>query len=721
MSNLKFEISNPGRSGAPLRSFLAALRTRLVGVALVGAMAPVALPAPPAAPPLPREPERVEQGLALKFETPDGKLSDTRQARMPALYVSHGAAPTPFLPPGRFRATWTGDLNLRLRERMAFVAAGRGKVTIAVKDKVVFEAEGEDLAAKAGEVVRLDKGKNPIVVTYESPASGDAFVRIAWKEQRGLIPEPVPPTVFSHDAAATDVATGARLRRGRQLLADLRCTKCHATDTTGMPELAMDAPALTHIGWRLNRDWVARWVADPKSVRRDAHMPRLLRDNAAAEDVAAYLATLSMVDSERRFIDPEQAPRGGQLFAALNCVACHTTPDAADPPAAESRVALSHVGAKFLPDTLADYLLDPAAHYAWNPMPNFKLDRIEADGIAAYLMHKSPQRQVRPATGDAARGKQLVRSSGCLNCHALEGEKSELVAPPLASIDGARWTQGCMAPDPAARKGAPDFGLSESDRHALLAFAATDRSSLARDSAAEFSTRQVAAMRCTACHARDGRESLLSTDFAADAAALAMAVPLPQAPAGAAEGEHFAPDQRPPMLTWAGEKLRTEWAAAFIGGQVPYKPRPYLHARMPAFGPRAALMAQGMAAEHGYAPATPPYPPPDEQMAAVGQKLIGAAGGFSCVQCHAVGAAPPLAPFEAPALNMRHITERLRKDYYDRWMLNPIKVEPTTKMPAFADAEGRSAIRDVYDGDAVKQFEAIWQFLLRGKEVKPPG
>ena len=107
-------------------------------------------------------------------------------------------------------------------------------------------------------------------------------------------------------------------------------------------------------------------------------------------------------------------------------------------------------------------------------------------------------------------------------------------------------------------------------------------------------------------------------------------------------------------------------------------------------------------------------------MAAVGQKLTGAAGGFSCVQFHAVGAAPPLAPFEAPAMNMRHITERIRKDYYHRWMLNPIKVDPNTKMPAFADAEGKSAIRDVYEGDATKQFEAIWQFLLRGDGVKPP-
>jgi mono/diheme cytochrome c family protein len=175
------------------------------------------------------------------------------------------------------------------------------------------------------------------------------------------------------------------------------------------------------------------------------------------------------------------------------------------------------------------------------------------------------------------------------------------------------------------------------------------------------------------------------------------------------------------MLTWAGEKLRPEWSAAFVGGRIDYKPRPYLHARMPAFPARARLLAEGLSAEHGYPPKSDAYPAPDESMAAVGQKLTGAAGGFSCVQCHAVGAAPPLAPFEAPAMNMANITERLRKDYYHRWMANPIRVDPATKMPAFGDAEGKSAIRDVYDGDATKQFEAVWQFLLRGPNVKPPG
>ena len=699
-----------------------ALKTR-VTVAVLICVAAASSGAAPVAPPLPDAPERPEQGLALTVETPDGKMSDTRQVRMLALYVPQGAAPTPFLAPGKFRATWSGDLNLRLRERLAFVAEGRGKISVRIKDKVVFEAEGEDLSTKAGAVVRIDKGKNPLMVTYEPPDKGDAWVRVRWKEQQGLIADPVPPTTFTHNASAKAVAEGARLREGRQLLADLRCAKCHDAGPLpggAMPELAMDSPSLAVAGARLNPGWVAAWVENPRAFRKDAHMPRVLADPKQAADIAAYLATLDSAAPVSNAPGADLVTRGGQLFSSLMCAACHTAPDAETVADNDTRVPLAYVKAKYRPDALRQYLLKPEAHYAWNPMPNSKLGDDEAAALAAYLLDKATQTVPAAPQGDAAKGKEVVQSSGCLNCHTIEGEKTTLAAPALAAIDGGRWTHGCMAADPAARKAAPDFGLAERERHALLAFAATDRSSLARETAEEFSLRQVAAMRCTSCHARDGKESLFATDHAAEAAKLAAAFPLPQASAGVHEGEHFAPDQRPPILTWAGEKLRPEWSAAFIGGQIPYKPRPYLHARMPAWPARAALMAQGIAAEHGYSPATEPYPKPDESMAAAGQKLIGAAGGFSCVQCHAVGAAPPLAPFEAPALNMQYITERLRKDYYHRWMLNPIKVDPGTKMPAFADSEGKSAIRDVYDGDGTQQFEAIWQFLLRGNDVKPP-
>jgi mono/diheme cytochrome c family protein len=669
------------------------------------------------------------QGLSLTIQNADDKDGkfDTRPARLLALHVAEGAAPTPFLRSGAFKATWSGDLNLRLRERMSFHAEGRGKLTISLKGKTVFEAAGDDLSQKAGDVVRLDKGANALLVTYESPDKGDALVRVYWKEQKGLRAEPIPPTAFTHDPSAKGEAEGVRLREGRELVANLRCTKCHTVAPPGaaaaMPELAMDAPALTDVGNRLDSYWVARWVANPRNFREDTHMPKVVPDDAAAWDVAGYLASLRPVRTQPPPSDRRLAPRGGQLFASLNCVGCHTPPDTVDVAPNDPRVPLGNVVSKFLPHALAEYLVNPHAHYAWNPMPNFGLDREEADSLAAYLFEKSakPPQIAPPPAPNVEHGRQLVRSAGCLNCHTVEKETTTLKAPDLVAIPASSWDRGCMAADAAGRKSAPDFGLSDDQRAALRAFAATDRTSLSRDDPAEFAARQVAAMRCTACHARDGKEALVGTDFAADQALLNAAYPPPPQPPGAeARGEVMAADQRPPMLTWAGEKLRPEWASAFIAGKITYKPRPYLLARMPAWPTRAEGLARGLAAEHGFSPATLPYPKPDEQLARAGQKLIGAVGGFQCVQCHAVGAQPPMAPFEAPALNFAYVSERLRKEHYLRWVFNPIKVDPSTKMPAFADADGKTPLRDTFEGDAGKQFDAIWQFLLKGKDVKPP-
>jgi len=89
----------------------------------------------------------------------------------------------------------------------------------------------------------------------------------------------------------------------------------------------------------------------------------------------------------------------------------------------------------------------------------------------------------------------------------------------------------------------------------------------------------------------------------------------------------------------------------FIAGEVAYKPRYWMRARMPAFTARAHGLAIGLAEEHGYPPRSAEYPKPDPAMAEVGQKLVGKTPNqaFACVQCHAVANVPPFAPFEAPA------------------------------------------------------------------------
>ncbi len=143
---------------------------------------------------------------------------------------------------------------------------------------------------------------------------------------------------------------------------------------------------------------------------------------------------------------------------------------------------------------------------------------------------------------------------------------------------------------------------------------------------------------------------------------------------------------------------------------------------MPSFGVRAPLLSAGLAAQHGYGPIAPDYPAADAALAAIGQKLCGTTPNesFSCVQCHSVATQPPKAPFEVPSINFMYVAERLRKEYYQRWIHDPLRVDPNTKMPRFDDADDKTGIRDVFDGDVPKQYEAIWQYFLEGRKIQAP-
>ena len=127
------------------------------------------------------------------------------------------------------------------------------------------------------------------------------------------------------------------------------------------------------------------------------------------------------------------------LFSTLNCLACHTAPDAAPanndanaaPAAADAgnaqgqdqgesadvtlasvRVPLRYVKAKFTPAGLKEYLLNPHAHYAWNPMPNFRLSAGgggRADGVPAGEQRRKDR--IRPATSPQGTRKRASSSS----------------------------------------------------------------------------------------------------------------------------------------------------------------------------------------------------------------------------------------------------------------------------------------------------------------------
>ncbi len=123
---------------------------------------------------------------------------------------------------------------------------------------------------------------------------------------------------------------------------------------------------------------------------------------------------------------------------------------------------------------------------------------------------------------------------------------------------------------------------------------------------------------------------------------------------------------------------------------------------------------------HGLPPVSPKETPKNPQLADVGRKLVGVDGGFSCVACHGVKDRDPLQVFEAQGVNFSRVGERMQPDYFLRWMLDPLRVDPQTRMPDYFDEDARSVLVDVLEGDAKKQIEAIRQYLLQGNKMKLP-
>ena len=157
---------------------------------------------------------------------------------------------------------------------------------------------------------------------------------------------------------------------------------------------------------------------------------------------------------------------------------------------------------------------------------------------------------------------------------------------------------------------------------------------------------------------------------------------------------------------------------SFIAGEVKYKPRPWLAA--PDARVRVARngLMLGLTEQHGCPPTLPPNPPADPKLAEIGMKLVSKDGGFACIQCHSVADMRALAPFEAPAINFAIVTDRLTKEFYDRWTFNPQRVVPGTRMPSFSGSDGKTSLKDILGGDVRKQFDAVWNYLLAGDKIR---
>jgi mono/diheme cytochrome c family protein len=654
---------------------------------------------------LPKEEQALlEPGLTLRFFADEAAKAptDVRRVRLAALHVPEGGAPTPFVGPGPFVAKFSGFLKADLRSEFRFKIKALGKATLRINNKEVLVVE--DAVGQTEEPFELSRGFNKLEIDFVAPKKGDATVRVSWAGEE-FMEEPLPPPAMFARKDHADLVDGLAKRDGRFLFAMRDCAACHqlpaevkATELA-MPEMKHRAPSLAGAGSRFGKDWLVQWIQNPRSLRPKATMPAVLHGDAApqdAADIAAYLSTLKEPIEAAKA--KATAGQGEKLYNQLGCLACHHFGAGEDETESLDRYPLNFVGAKYTPEALSEFLTKPHARYPWIRMPDFKLKAEENAALVAYLATQSKGKPNPAATaGNAERGEKLFGSVGCANCHSLKTDAEPKGTNLRPSPTADQLAAGCLAADAKQRGKAPDFGFAKEQLESLRTFLAKSGDSLKRETPAEFAQRQIVNLKCNACHQRDGATTRWFQVMEEEGGSLPELLP---------------------SLTWTGEKLKPEWAAKLIAGMQDHRARPWLKARMPAFPARAEMLSLGLSHQHGFAPKEDSRPEADEEQAKIGETLLPQQGGFNCVQCHGVGKTPAKEPFEAPGINLLDAAQRLRYDYYPRWMHDPPRIERTTRMPKFAQDGKTTAIRETLDGDARKQFDAIWHYIqtLPGKK-----
>ena len=610
----------------------------------------------------------------------------------------------------------SGYLVAPRRGKYRLSAEGTGATEVSIGDQVVWRSS-EDKPTD----VELVRGYNRLRIVQRVTPNQLTALRLLWSGA-DFETEPIPPTSLFCERLPEEVES---LRLGRELFANHQCFRCHRVSEEvlqskrAMPELLAEAPDLTGVGSRLRGEWIAQWVLNPSQMRADARMPRLFPHSPTDEhrqqaaDLAAYLTSLPTKASGGRQppgssegrsgtnstggLTPPARQRPLRLWEDLGCIGCHRLQPIKDEPPGD-RTSLLFARDKFLPGELANFLRQPQRHHAWSRMPNFGLSEPEAASLAQLLTEPADTASALPAirsNGDVARGQKLFASLGCRQCHRVSSNEP-LPKSHLPSVFGKAAARGCLASAEQAHvERVPDYDWKPAEQSALLTLLRSDERKLAADSSTDVSRRFVTDLRCAVCHPRDGQRNSLSEIFAD-------------------ESESGLPPEVVPNLTWAGEKLHSEWMQSLLSGQTSERPRPWMKLRMPSFPARARLLADGLAREHGLSTEPSPRPTIEPELAEIGEALATRAGLLDCRQCHAIGPLPPTGDkttLLAPGINFALTRERIRHDFYRRFTLDPPRYDVTTRMPKLVVDGRTSKVKNVFDGDARQQFDAVWHFL----------
>jgi mono/diheme cytochrome c family protein len=542
------------------------------------------------------------------------------------------------------------------------------------------------------------RGQGPATEVAEAHES-----TLAWEQ-------PALPTRFIQASCGTchqaNLAETSQLTRGRELLAKLNCQGCHKVQ--GVPRPAMLGPDLTNVGTKVSREWIYKWLKEPRTVvdasgntvvngyetQGQSRMPQFRLTDQEITALSAYLSSLKSHSFEPYKFDPrvvaalgkrpDLAELGQERFRQMFCTTCHslavTRGDETKLIGGDIGPELTKVASKVNPDWLITWLRDPQSYLAHALMPRYQWSDEDLYKVTQYINEKLtdpdllsnvPQLET-PTPEDIQVGQRLFLEKGCASCHVVEGVSPQKdFGPDLSSLGGKNVSQ-------------LEFGSAKIPRNIVAYIQAKINDPLSVNTAA-----RMPQYRLTPADLDAITTALLSMTGNPSSSGLErLIVPRPRAefrPAGAfgevyeryksyvchrfnGYGGTLAPD-----LSFEGSRAQRQWTIDFLKN--PQTLRPMLIFRMPQFNmtdQEAATIADylGMASQSQFVNVAggnlKQFAP---EMAAMGKQLYEVK--YQCQGCHTIGSS---GGYVGP--NLSNAGNWLNAAWIEQWLKNPQALVP---------------------------------------------
>jgi len=531
---------------------------------------------------------------------------------------------------------------------------------------------------------------------------------LAWEQ-------PILPIHFIQGACGSchreDLPQTPQLNRGRELLANLNCTGCHRLQDMDRPQML--GPDLTNVGTKLSREWIYKWLKEPRTLtdadgnvtvdgvenEDEPRMPwfRLTEDELRA--LSAYLSTLRSKPVEAYKIspavvaswskNPALVEQGELRFRQMFCSTCHSL---AVTRGGETKLVggdigpeLTKVGTKVKPDWLVAWLRDPHGYLPHSKMPRYGWSDEDLFQVTQYIetkltdpdLLKSVPDLGAPADAEIQAGRRLFSEKGCAGCHAIEGVGLQKdFGPDLSALGGKNVSQ-------------LEFGTSKIPRNLISYIQAKITNPLSVNPAArmpqynltpvDLDAVTTALLGMTGIPATSGMEKLLVPKrHAAFQAAGEFGKVYERYKCYVChqfngDGGTLAPD-----LSYEGSRANRQWLIQFLRN--PQTLRPTLVLRMPQFNmseQEAATVADyfGMVLQNpDVNPASVNRQDLSPQQAALGKQLYDVK--YQCQACHTIGST---GGYVGPSLN--DAGNWLTAAWIEAWLQNPQALVPGTIEP----------------------------------------